>query len=231
MKNGKSKYALTESQVEALAREGAEAVATTGRVGLTYLRVLVVGVQARVGSSVPRGRRQNVTASHLEALELIHDRFYPAVLRGITNRENSHDDTLPKAEQALRARDRNQKSAFARAAKSTLVSYIRTGGDIRGLDGETVTRDPLAATVRRVRGVSEVAYKLGRLTRSIARIVTQEARGDPDTARDDIDRVIAELQAARDKLTEAPENGEATHTMSQVMRSRPVHARHAGARA
>lgn len=228
----KSKYALSESQVETLARESSEASVAVERIGLTYLRVLLVGVQAVIGGGKgykPVRRLVNGTkAAHLEALGSVHKRFYAAVVRGVTTPDIAPNDKLERGEQRARTLARNRRSNFARTAKSVLAAYIKAGGDVRMLDPEKTTRDPLAATVRAKRGVSEPGYKVGRHARAITRLLEHEAQEDPDAARAEMQRVIEELQAALDSLGESePE----PHTMSQVMRTRPAHARHKEARA
>lgn len=231
----KSKYALSEMQVENLARESSEATVAVERVGLTYLRVILVGLQAVTGGGKgykPVRRLVNGTkAAHLEALEGVHKKFYAAVLRGVTTPDIAPKEGLPMAEQQARTLARNKRSNFARSAKSTLASFIRVGGDVRTLDPDTVTRDPLAAKVREKLGVSEPGYKIGRHVRGIARLVEHEACGDPEAARAELQKVIEELQATLDSLGEAEPAAEHPHTMTQVMRTRPAHARHKEARA
>ena len=255
----KSKFAMSESQVEALAGEYATAAGTTARVGMTYLRVIVVACQAILGTK-RRGR-----VPHEAQLEVIADvtgKYYAAVLRGVTTPDVAPDDKLDKAEQTRRARERNRRSTFARSVKSTLSSYVNAGGDLRGLEADTVTRDPLLSYVREQRGTREAAHKLERYTAAIVRLATRGARDDPSAAAADLERAIEALQFALDGIMpsgnvearqaeRAPDpsgnriqgavipltpRGQAPRemdplTMTGVLRTRPAHARHAAGRA
>lgn len=246
----KSKYAMNEQQVESLAAEYAAASSETARINGTYLRVLVVACQAILGK-VKRGRVAR--DAQLEVLADVSGKFYPAVLRGVTTPDIVHEPTLAKEEATRRSRERNRRSTFARAAKSTLATWIGAGGDIRGLDAETVTRDPLLVQVRKSRGTSEATHKLERYKAAIVRLVEREAREDPDAARTALESTIEALQAELDALSvngnRAPVEAVATiphrtparrptshegrdpMSMTGVIKSRPVHARMSSARA
>lgn len=242
----KSKYVMNEAQVEALAAEYAAASSETARINGTYLRVLVVACQAILGK-VKRGRPAK--DAQLEVLADVSGKFYPAILRGVTTPDIVHDASLPKEEATRRSRERNRRSTFARAAKSTLASWVGAGGDMRGLDGETVTRDPLLVQVREARGTSEAAHKLERYKAAILRLVVREAREDPDAARVALESTIEALQVELDslsvngnrapveKVVTAPSRRPTSHegrdplSMTGVIKSRPVHARMSSARA
>jgi hypothetical protein len=243
----KSKYAMSEQQVETLASEYAAASAETSRINGTYLRVLVIACQAILGK-VKRGNKI-VADTQLSVLTDVSDKYYAAVLRGVTTPDVAHDDKLSKEERTRRSLERNRRSTFARSNKSTLASWISVaGGDLRSLDGETVTRDPLLAAVREARGDSELEHKLDRHKVAIVRLITQEARGDPDAARGGLERMIEALQGELDamhvdgnrapvsEIVTAPTrtrqaSGVDPLSMTGVLKTRPVHARHAGARA
>lgn len=238
----KSKYAMSEQQVESLASEYASASVETARVGMTYLRVLVAGCQAIIGRT-KRGR--HVANAQAEVLNDVSGKYYAAVLRGVTTPDIAHDDAAPKPEQTRRSLERNRRSTFARSAKSTLAAYISAGGDIRGLEVETVTRDPLLKMVRETRGQSDVSHKVERARNAIIRLLTREAKVDVGAARADLEHTIEALQfaldglspdgnrvetqiAARerpaDKRDRAPRDTSPL-TMSGVIRTKPVHAR------
>lgn len=215
----KSPYALTVAEIETLASENVSAQAVTSRVGITYLRVLVVSLQATLG---PRGRGRHVKpATQLEALEHCSTPFYEAVLRGVTTPEVAHDATANRDEQRRRAFERNRRSAFARVSKSALASYIKAGGDVRTLDADTVARDPLQAHARQARGASESAYQLDRLAGRVLRIAKRAARTDVDAAKAELRKVIESLQAAYDELT----IDDSQPTATTILRERPVHTR------
>lgn len=236
----KSKYAMSEIQVEALAAEYAAASVETQRVGMTYLRVLVTACQAVLGR-VKRGRVAR--EAQTEVLNDVSAKYYAAVLRGVTSPDLVHDATLEAAERTRRSLERNRRSTFARSSKSTLGAFIGAGGDIRSLDPETVTRDPLLALVRQTRGQTEAAHKLERARNAIIRIVVQEAKLDPGGARVELEATIEALQfaldgispngnvetqiAAReqpDKRDRAPKDT-SPMTMTGVIRTKPVHSR------
>jgi hypothetical protein len=226
----KSKYAMTEAQVENLARDIATAQDVTNGGRTTYLRVLVTHMQATLGK-VKRGRPLAVQAQ-LEVLDTVSGRLYPAVLRGITTHDLEPAPGLDQVELTRRSIERNRRSTFARSAKSTLGNWIKAGGDMRTLDPDTVTRDPLAAQAREARGVNGAAYTIDRHRSALYRLIEKEAEADPDAARADIESTMDALQAILDSLSP---NGNAAKpaaptsrpgpTISQVLRSRPAHTR------
>lgn len=249
----KSKYAMTEQQVESLAGEYASASVETARVSGTYLRVLVLATQAILGK-VKRGRIAR--DAQLEVLADVSGKYYAAVLRGVTTPDIEPAPTLSREEQTRRSLERNRRSTFARSAKSTLASWISAGGDLRGLNAEEVTRDPLLAQIREARGGDETTHKLERYRNAIVRLITREARGDPDTARSALESTIEALQVELDVLSangnRAPVSAIVTHetgrkareariassttghdplSMTGVIRTRPAHARMSSARA
>jgi len=190
----KAKYSMTETQVEALAEEYATATGTTHRVGMTYLRVLVTACQSVTGNKKTRG------SSRLDQSAIVEDvanKYYAAVLRGVTTSDIAADVAQPKEEQTRRARERNRRSTFARASKSVLAAFVKAGGDLRELDAETVTRDPLAKFVRESRGERAARFEIERRITAIIRIAGQ----DPETARLDLGEAIEALQNAMDALS------------------------------
>jgi len=217
----KNQYAMTDAQVESLARDIASAQEVTSGGRTTYLRVLVTGVQATLGK-VKRGRVL-VAETQLSVLEDVASRYYAAVLRGVTSADVEALTGLEQAELTRRSIERNRRSTFARTAKSVLAGWIKAGGDMRSLDANEVTRDPLAAEVRKARGVSSVAYSLERHTKAIARLVTAEAAEDPGKARADIEAAIEALQNVLDDLS--PSGNVPSHTITQVLKGRPAHTR------
>lgn len=214
----KSKYALTDSQVESLARDIAASQDITLGGRTTYLRVLVTRIQATLGK-VRRGNKL-ATQTQVDVLEDVSKIAYAAVLRGIAT------PTPEGAEQAELTRlslERNRRSTFARTAKSTLLKWVQAGGDLRSLDADTVTRDPLAAEVREKRGVNGTAYTIDKHRGALYRLIEAEAKDDPDAARADIESTIEALQVILDSLS--PNGNAVGPTITQVLRSRPVHTR------
>lgn len=229
----KSKYAMTEQQVENLARDivAAQDVTLGGRT--TYLRVLVTHMQATLGR-VKRGKSL-ATQAQLDVLESVHGKYYGAVLRGIATPELEAAPGIEQAELSRRALERNRRSTFARTAKSTLSRWIKAGGDMRILDADTVTRDPLAAEVRAAAGVNGTAYTIERRRDALLRLIESEAKEDPDAARADVENVMDELQKILDGLSANGNHGDTRRdtggSMTQVLRGRPVHTRMPSARA
>lgn len=222
----KSKYAMTEHQVETLASEYAQATQQTQRVNTTYLRVLVNAMQSILGNKKVRGRVP--VEAHLEVLNDVSTKFYAAVLRGVTTPDIQPDTAQPKDEQTRRSIERNRRSTFARSAKSTLTSYISAGGDVRALDVDVVTRDPLLAAVRATKGQTPSGYSLERHRNAILRLIAREAKTNPEGARADLEAAISALQDALDELSvngNAATAQPAQPTITQVIRSRPAHAR------
>jgi hypothetical protein len=184
------------------------------------LRVLVAGCQATLGK-VRRGKALT-SETQLSVLGDVSDRYYAAVLRGITTPEIAPVDGLEKAEATRRSIERNRRSTFARGAKSALNKWVSTGGDMRALDVETVTRDPLLAEVRQRKG--EGNGKVERHARALVREVQREAKNDPLGARAHLEAVLRSLEDALDAMVDG-NTGAQVHTATQIMATRPAHAR------
>lgn len=217
----KNRYSMTDIQVETFARDMVASVDAVNAGRTTYLRVLVNHCQATLGK-VKRGKTLT-GETQLSVLGDVADRLYAAVLRGITTPEIAPDEGLDKAEATRRSIERNKRSTFARSAKSVLASWINAGGDMRALDVETVTRDPLMAQVRETRGQSNDQYKMDRHAKALIRLVQREAKRDPTAARADLQAMIETLETALDDITNG--NVEGAPTMTQVIQQRPAHAR------
>lgn len=187
-------YVATEAEVEALAGEQYTAMETAGAGGVTFLRVLVAASQARLGRR--RGPAPRASAQS-EVLELIYDKFYPAVLRGITTDDIAHDPAQSAIEQRRRALERNRRSAFARSAISTLRPFVAAGGDLRNLDVATVTKAFLRSAVAPPEPENKVERQISRAQGALLRAVTRMARGDPAAAEAAINAAIEALEGAR----------------------------------
>lgn len=72
---------------------------------------------------------------------------------------------------------------------------------MRSLDVETVTRDPLLASVRETKGQSNDQYKMDRNVKAILRLVRREAKRDGAAARADLRAMIETLETALDDIT------------------------------
>src|ERR1700748_3360913 len=88
-------WVANESQIETLAHERYSGARTVAGIDGTYLRVLLVAIQARLGRKT-RGRVALDTQA--QVWEDTHKRFYEAVLRGVVTSEIAIDETLPTAE-------------------------------------------------------------------------------------------------------------------------------------
>lgn len=216
----KNRYSMSVAQIENFARDMATAIDSVSNGRTTYLRVLVAGIQGTLGK-VKRGRNLGAD-TQLDVLGDVSDRYYAAVLKGVTTPDIEHAEGLDKAESTRRSVERNRRSTFARSAKSVLSSWINTGGDIRNLDVDTVTRDPLLADIRERRGQSSTAYTMGRYAASIIRAATRAALQDPLAAREELQTLIQRLETVRDGLGSNPVEAS---TITQVLASRPAHTR------
>jgi hypothetical protein len=195
----KNKYAMTDIQVESFARDMVGAVDAVNSGRTTYLRVLVTQCQATLGK-VKRGKTLT-GETQLSVLGDVADRLYAAVLRGITTPEIAPEEGLAKEEATRRSIERNKRSTFARSAKSVLASWINAGGDIRALNVDEVTRDPLMAQVRETKGQSNDQYRMDRNIKAILRLVRKEAKRDIAAARADLAAMVETLETALDDIT------------------------------
>lgn len=158
-------YRATEAQVEQLAKH----VALGRRADGTYLRVLCAAVKAKR----PRSRAQA-----LAVLDLLHERFYKAVQRGV-------------GPATLKASERRRRSAFARSTASTLRGFIRGGGSVRKIDVATVSKLQLRrASMPTLRGSRDDRIAQAS-QRSLLSAVRRMARKRPEHARDKLNAVIA----------------------------------------
>lgn len=185
----KAGYIASEEQIEGLARD----VALGKQADSTYLRVLVAAVQTAL-----KGKRQRAET----ALRQAHERFYAAVLRGV-----GADDITP--------RERTRRATFARTATSTLRSFVKAGGDVRGLDVLTVTKGSLrsfgAETVP-----TGTRHERSAL-RAQAQLLRALKRMEPAEARQSIDSLIKALQARREALATT---GRAARVAGETVRPR-----------
>jgi hypothetical protein len=206
----KNVYALTEQQIESMTADRTAGLSTIEGYDQTYLRVLVNGAQAKLGAK--RGKRQG-TESQLEALENVAGPFYAAVLRGVTSPDVAPDGITDPAEITRRTRERNRRATFARTAKSTIVTWVNEGGDIRAIDVTTVTKTELRTAINTARSErGETSAR--RIETAQAAILAAAAREEPDKARELLVGAIAALQAA---LEETP----AAHGSTTVIRTQP----------
>jgi hypothetical protein len=197
----------TEAQVESLALESYKAGTLIQRTDGIYLRVVVIACQARLGSVGTRRRPINPEAQ-MTVLEQVHDRYYAAVLRGVTTPDVANEGNLEAAERNRRTLERNRRSNFARQSRSVLGKYVEAGGDLRTLDPATVTKTALReATKPGAVGESE---PVTRAQDAIIRAITKQAKEDPSAARAELEKVMDALQAVLDSLDDEPEHTSTT---------------------
>jgi hypothetical protein len=183
----RANYAATGEQVEQLAHT----VVSGLRAGEVYLRVVLAHMQSRLGS--PRRGKQ---APQEPVLDAVHAELYPSVLRGVG------PDEMPDDE-------RNQLANFARTMASTVRYFIRNGGDVRGVDVTTVTKNGLrrAVTPETQEPVEGTRAERGflRAAEDVKKRVAAMARGDPETARERLEAFMDELDALLAQLPAAEE--------------------------
>jgi hypothetical protein len=204
-------YALSEAQIETLASERTQSLVTTDKYDGTYLRAIVAGVQSLLGPK--RGKSPGIQAQ-LEALETVAAPYYAAVLRGVITSDIELDASLEAAEVTKRTRERTRRATFARTAKSTLVSWVSEGGDIRALEVSVVTKTELRTAVTAAR--SERAPTSDRIERAQATILAAVAREGPEEARLHLAAVIGALQEVLDGLEEEEPHHDTTTIRTRV---------------
>lgn len=194
-------YVANDAQIEALAREQYTATAQVGVANATYLRVLVVGCQAELGSR--RGRAAPFRPdAQLAVLEKTHERYYAAVLRGVTTDDVSPEENLERTEKGRRMLERNRRSAFARSATTTLRNYVRAGGDLRALEPETTTKTGLQQFVssKAAPDTDKLGARVARAEKSLLAALKRMAKEDPDRAAEAMEAITERLQVALSEL-------------------------------
>lgn len=209
-----SHFVATEAQVEALAVAHLEASGAVAQSQGVYLKVLIAGCQAALGAK--RGRAPGA-AAQLSVIDKVHEKYYAAVMRGITTPDVAPDDSLEQREQTLRSLERNRRSTFARTAKTTLATFAKSGGDIRGIDLDTVTKQRLrdAFPQSNTEPTGPVAQAETRLLRAIQRV----CKADPTNGRECIEHAMRELQRILAELDAPPNVRDADHTRTRAGRA------------
>lgn len=170
-KNG---YKATEAQVEELARNHQIGSAQAGQANVTYLRIILAATQAVLGR---RGRKPS-DEKQREVLQMTHEQYYPAVLRGVGG-------------EGVEAQ---RRGTFARTAKSTLASYVQRGGDLRKLDLQEATKNGITRLLKPAEPEDKTERTLQRASGTIARAIRRQARGDPEQAQKLLESVVEALR-------------------------------------
>lgn len=210
----KAHYVASEHDVELLAAAHLATSEATKRTDGQYLRILVQALKAQFNGV--RGKRRATKPeldNHSAFLAETHTKLYQAVLRGVTTEDVADDETLDIEERRARATVRNNRAGFARSSASTLQMFIRAGGDVRGLDVETVTKTALRTWAKANTPDAKprqefIMSALTRLEREAVALVAE----DPDEGRTVVEECMARLQTILDDLekTDTPERHTAT---------------------
>jgi len=215
-KISKANYVATEHDVELLAASHLACNEATKRADGFYLRILISRLQAQFDGVK---RRKKPTKADLEAhasfLTETHTKLYQFVLKGVTTPDVTDDESLPELERRGRSLTRHSRGNFARTSASTVLGFIRAGGDVRGIDVETVTKAALRGWTRAatVPGSNQKVEALQSSVRRVATLARSLMATDPDEARNTVEECMGQLQLVLDELgvaDDAPEHG-ATH--------------------
>ena len=213
-------YAASEHEVEQLAASHTIHSDLTKRIDNAYLRVLIAALQSKFTiANRKRALSADERQRHAAFIAEVHERFYAAVLRGVTTPDAADDATRSADERRARAGIRNGRAGFARTAASTIQMFIKAGGDVRMLELATVTKSYLRAYAiehAEARAPSEVILaSLRRVEAQIAGLIEE----DPDSARTAVEECMARLQRILDELphSEAP-NGQHTAEAARLRR-------------
>lgn len=195
----KAHYVATEAQVEDLTVDQWHAAQALEGHNATYLRVVLAQAQSKTGTA-KRGRHNK--DAQLSILETTNGAYYAAVLRGLVKADPTiaAEDGLEPPERSRRALERNRRSTFARTSYRELVGFVERGGDLRGLDVETVTKAGLRAFGKPAEPENRTERTLERAQGAILRAINRLARGDPDEALERLDAILGALQARRHEL-------------------------------
>lgn len=201
--NAKNTYVADAAQIKDLTTGllSATAAIDTGRA--SYLRFLVGTTIAELGVK-PRahagGRPTKMTpetlATHLTALEVVHERFYTAVTEAASV-------DLPGP--TLRAKELNRRTNFARTAAGALRRWVKAGNDITSLVVAKVTKRSLAVE-RAVRPQTAARLKARTETTSkaLVALVLDLSAVDKRAALEEIELLMGQLASQRIELGGAP---------------------------
>lgn len=173
-------YMASPAQVEQLASVLANSTSQVADADSCYLKVVVAAMQATMGVGKPGPRKAYTPETQLAVLNSTVLPFYQAVLRGVTTPDIEDKKGLDKDEAKRRALERNRRSIFARTTKSTLVAFIKTGGDVRAVDVQTVTKGWLRpgqqpSKPRKVSAIARVASATNSLMAALETLCKKDA--------------------------------------------------------
>lgn len=206
----KAHYVATEHDVELLAASHLANTEATRRADGYYLRILIAALHAQFNGVKHRRKAAKADLeAHAALLTETHQRFYPFVLKGVTTPDIADDPALHDNDRRVRAMTRNARAAFARSTASTLLAFIRAGGDVRTLDINTVSKTALRMWTRgsTPEGANPRVDHINASMRRIERDARNLMAEDPDEARVTIEDCMGRLQRILDELG-APAPGE-----------------------
>ena len=204
----KAGYVADDGQVESLA----SLVAQGTRAGSTYLAVLIAHCRNELRKGPKRKKEQR------EAINKVHERFMPAVMRGVGPAD------LPNPE-------RHRRAVFARTAASDLRFYVARGGDVRKLDPARASKTSLRKSQRVPAGTrAERAYIAS--TDAAVRAARQIAKGNPKAAAKHVrltlvtmQKLLAELQKAKPAQVQVKRKAKAKRKPVKTAKRANGHAR------
>lgn len=144
--------ATGENIARELGRINAASDKVSGRVAGSYLRLLTAAAQASMSAGW--------TDAAL-AVCTVNSFYYPKVVEGVTTPDIVPDKSDAPEERKRKTLERNSRSNFARTAASTLVGWIKAGGDLSTLDPMTVTKSQLARETSERRRAATAAVPAG----------------------------------------------------------------------
>jgi hypothetical protein len=190
-------YLATEAQIEQLAASYVETAGVFGSITTSYFKALIAGCQKVLGKG--RKKYPNFKGTQLQTLEAIAKPYYDAVVRGVT----TDDMALVGADELELKRRRNEihrRCVFARTAKSTIFTFMNTGGDIRTVDLHDISKDKMRKIINETRGVTTWDKQVETHRSRIEDICRKLAKNNPGEAREILESVLSHIQGVLDNL-------------------------------
>lgn len=168
-------YLATLESVELLAHEHVVSTETLKDTTGTYLGVLIAATQKRVWE----GRRRKLGA--IEALNSVHESYYAAVLKGVTELDTD-------------SKEAHRRATFARTAKSTLLKYLEAGKSLDALKPGETSKRFLRDAIAPVEVADRNKRTIMRATGMLLRAVKKEAKADRIAAMRDLGNVLISIE-------------------------------------
>lgn len=188
-------YVASNEDIEAITQAALEASNLAGASRATYLRALVGTTQQQLG--MVAGRRRGVPSPmddtemkrQLDALEIVQERFYAAVIKIVSAA------AILEGERGLdRGTVYQRRATFARTSKATLRAWILSGNSLKGLVPAKVTKYALQAETQKRTGQPIRAPSTRFLTGFTERLMTRiKAAKSPEDSIRLLETVISKL--------------------------------------